>query len=53
MKNLKLTIMLFLAFGLFASCKQSSKDDQVASLNKGDSIKIFAQDRPGGEPFDF
>lgn len=36
-----------------ASCKQNKTINNDTSYVKGDSIKIFAQARPGGEPFDF
>jgi hypothetical protein len=37
----------------FATCKQNKTNNNAVSIDEVDSIKIFAQDRPGGEPFDF
>jgi len=53
MKNLsQLFFTIPLAISLI-SCNQNKTDQRNTSLLEGDSIEIFAQARPGGEPFNF
>ncbi len=53
MKILNQYSLLILLAVAFTSCMRNKKNHNDVSFVKDDSIKIFAQDRPGGEPLEF
>lgn len=52
MKNIKWIYLIVVLFFVY-SCKQDKPDNKTISEVETKTIKLLAQDRPGGEPYEF